>query len=271
MKIFRSNSADVFALLISVVSVVSATTCDKCNFDGLEDFTACKDYGLIDNEVLIGWHIASDQCLDEFSLKITSSDPTLICSSTNSFVNELKFGSSLNTAKPGLGVGSNDDGQPFFTDDGNLQDTIIVDDITYDCEASESDCYNAMKPYFETNPNGMKEMDDVCSQLQNKVINDRQLEQSTVRNRLCLEYNDGTTIPVVCEPLWSQLLEQMNQYPNKGCQGYAFGTQNKPIPGCETENNNNVQSTNDTSQARHPTPTPSLLFSAIAIVVLSLL
>ena len=214
----------------SVVSVVAEKDCDRCKFDG-NDAIDCKDYGLIDNSVLIGWPLGSEDCMGAFNIAITSQDPSIICASANSFVNELRFGSSLDTAKLGLGVSEGG----FFDDGPVLKDTITIDGTTHDCDASESDCYNAMKPFFESNPDGQKEMKDVCDQLVNKVANDKQLEQGILRDRLCLEHKDGTTIPATCEPLWAQLLEQINMYPDKGCQGFAFGAQNTPIPGCEGE------------------------------------
>jgi hypothetical protein len=221
------SSRRVVSLLVFYHLTFVKAECDRCDFNG-NDPSDCKDYGLIDNSVFIGWHLGSEACSDEFKLTITSPDPSLICGSANSFVNELKFGDSLDTAKLGLGVAEGG----FFVDGGNLKDEITIDGQTVDCEASESDCYNAMKPYFDQDSNGKKEMEDVCDTLENNVKKDRQVLQSTIRNRLCSEFRDGTVIPDVCSPLWEQLKEQMDKYPDKICAGFAFGTQNKPIPGC---------------------------------------
>jgi len=69
--------------------------CDRCNFDG-NDASNCKDYGIIDNSVLVAWDVASSDCLDAFNIRISTPDPpSLICASASSFVNELRFGSSL--------------------------------------------------------------------------------------------------------------------------------------------------------------------------------
>jgi len=62
-----------------------------------------------------------------------------------------------------------------------------------------------MKGYFSSDPSGQAEMADVCGTLQNAVVQDRQLEQSTIRNRLCREYRDGVSIPDSCNPLWTPL------------------------------------------------------------------
>lgn len=216
-------------LLLQVSSVLSryASGCDRCTFDGLEDVTNCKDYGLIDNTILVAWSIASEECMDAFDIRISSTDPLLICSSVSSFVNELKFGSSLTVAKMGLGISEGG----FFNDDGTLIDQITVAAQVIDCQTSESDCYNAMKSYFAAT-NGQKEMEDVCATLQDAVVKDRQLEQSIIRNRLCQEDRDGTTIPTYCSPLWDQLASEMQKHDDMTCAAFAMGTQ---IPGCEME------------------------------------
>ena len=257
-KIFlTTKSLSLLPLLLllnlAAVAVTGQETCDRCVFDGKDELDACKDYGLIDNSVLIGWYLGTEECMDVFDIAINSPvDSALICDSANSFVNELKFGTSLNTAKLGLGVGSSDNtGGAFYNDGPILKDEIIVDGVTYDCTINNgSECYAAMKQYFELNENGQAEMNDVCNQLVNKIANDKQLEQSILRNRLCLEYKDGVTIPDVCDPLWTQLLEQITIYAatdesdtEKACQGYSFGVQDTTeIPGCDR-----IQTTESTS------------------------
>jgi hypothetical protein len=225
----------------------AANACDQCQFDGSDD-ADCFDYGLIDNSFLIAWPLGSQDCLDTYDIVISSpsGDPSLVCASSNSFVNELKLGSSLAQAKQGLGV---DEGG-FFNDDatGTLKDSITINGETYDCEASSNDCYNAMKDYFESDPAGMTEMQQVCDQLRNRVFNDKQQEQSTLRNRLCLESqeNGDSSIPAECEPLFSELQTQMAEYPDKDCQGFAFGVQNMVIPGCEGVTTGGGGNDNDT-------------------------
>lgn len=226
------GKAFLFGLQASILvfnNRVLGQSCDRCNFDG-EDAADCKDYGLINNSDLIAWEMASEECMATFDIQITSPDPTLICGSASSFVNELRFGSSLTTARLGLGVAEGG----FFDDDG-LKSQITIGGQDIDCEASESDCYNAMKDYFDSDPNGQAEMDDVCGTLQNAVIKDRQLEQSTIRNRLCQESVAGTAIPDSCSPLWEQLEAKMQEYPDETCAGFAMGTQNMAIPGCDDD------------------------------------
>jgi len=229
-----------------LLSSVRAQECDRCNFDG-EDPSDCKDYGLIDNSELVAWHIASEDCLDTFNIKVTSTDPSLICSSANGFVSELQNGSALTTARLGLGVS-----EGGFFDDNGLKDQITINGETYNCEESASSCYSAMRTYFQSDPEGQQEMDDVCSTLENKVVLDRQLEQSTARNRLCQEFRSGTTIPDSCNPLWDQLQGKMDEYSDKDCPGFAFGTQNMAIPGCPDQGNNSDRSTSASSMIGIP-------------------
>jgi hypothetical protein len=221
-----------FSFIITTMTDAVEGECDQCQFDG-NDTTDCRDYGLIDNSILVAWPIGGQECLDAYDIKIASSggDPSLICASGNAFVNELKLGSSLEQAKQGLGV---EEGG-FFNEDGSLKDSITIDGQAYDCETSSTDCYDAMKDYFDNDRAGENEMTQVCDQLQNRVFNDKQLEQSTVRTRLCLESREGATISTACEALWQELESKMNEFPDKECTGFAFGVQDMVIPGCEDQ------------------------------------
>ena len=207
-------------------------------WDGTDDLTTCKDYGLIDNTDLIGWNAASQECLNSYNIKITSLDPSTSCSSSNSFVNSLRMG-DLSTSQSKLGLGMPYDGGFFIQNPNNnnipmLKDTITIDGATYDCKESESNCYNAMKPYFESNPTGQKEMKDVCDKLQNQVKVDRQLEQSTIRIRLCSEIKENTSIDTSCDKLTEQVQEHIKKHPTKDCSAFGFGTGTTTIPGCSS-------------------------------------
>lgn len=244
-KSLASLGPCVLLFIPTVDSHGTEVHCDMCHFDGLDD-QDCKDYGLIDNSELVAWNVASDDCMAEFNIQISTPDPSLICASANSFVNELQFGSSLTTAKLGLGVA---DGG-FFDESGSLLSNITVSGQPLDCEATESDCFNALKSYFESDVDGQEEMADVCETLQNSVMKDRQLEQSTIRNRLCQESRDGTIIPDTCSPLWEQLELKMQEYNDTNCAFFAFGTQNQTIPGCE-EDEDHEQNDLEASQSFH--------------------
>jgi hypothetical protein len=229
-------------------------SCDSCKYNG-NDATDCKDYGLLDNTELIAWYTGTQLCMDEYNIKINSPNAETICSTSSSFVSDMRFG-FLSSSTARLGLGEKSQGGFFFEQDESnkvvLKESITVDGITVNCQASEGDCYNnAMKPYFANDPNGKSEMEDVCSTLFAKVQVDRQLEQSIIRGRLCMESQDATTaaIPSFCDPLWTQLEAVMVDYSDKACPFFQFGTQNTPIPGCddEADGNTNVDKGNDDS------------------------
>ena len=134
-----------------------------------------------------------------YNILIASIDPSTVgCSNprnVNSFVNGIKFETIPNSVRGGLGIS---EGGFFEQQNGVfvLKDSITIDGNTIDCQASESDCYNAMKDYFAVSP-GVDEMDQVCETVVNKVTVDRELEQSTVRNRLCTDVKAGAS-PIFC-------------------------------------------------------------------------
>ncbi|KAL7536867.1 hypothetical protein ACHAXR_007444 [Thalassiosira sp. AJA248-18] len=239
-----------FAVVASVLAASSASSsapdCAEypiCQFDGDQQQGTCRDYGYINEDdgtkTLIPWHIGSDGCMAEFNIQISSLDPTSSCSSANGFVNSLRFGDlASSTAKLGLGVGAMPpDG--FFEQANSystiaLKDSITIDGTSYDCAVSESGCYNAMKPYFESDPSGEKEMEDVCSKLEGQVKVDAQLEQSTLRNAMCQQISSASsTTQALCEPLWGQLEQIILQHPSKECSGYSFGIGNTALPPCD--------------------------------------
>lgn len=177
------------------------------------------------------------------------------------FCERTRFGSSLNTAKLGLGVA---DGG-FFDDSGALLGEITVSGQTINCETSENDCYNALKTYFESDTNGKNEMLQVCDTLGNAVVKDRQLAQSITRTRLCQESRDGTTIPDSCSPLWEQLEETMMLYNDTNCAGFAMGTQNKTVPGCEEADHDQETEMASQSWHVHLQLLPSLMAGALLV------
>lgn len=223
----------LLAVLLLSLFISTRGECDQCKFTQ-NDPSSCKVYGLVDGK-LVAWHKASTDCLDLYPVGIASINPDSVgCGdprNVNSFVNAIKFESIPNSVRGGLGVGE----VGFFVQQNgvySLKDEITVNGNTIDCEASESDCYNAMKEYFAVSP-GLEEMNQVCDTINNKIAVDRELEQSALRNQLCTETKAGTDHPSACEPLASQVDEQVAANPSKDCSGFQFGTQNMTIPGCE--------------------------------------
>ena len=218
-------------VLIGCISKTAA--CDQCQFVDSIDASNCKVYGTIDG-MLVAWDRANQECLGAYNVKISSLDPLSAgcgeVANVNSFVNAIRFGTLENSVLGGLG-------DNFFVQGANgvysLNDSIVVSGTTYDCEASASNCYNAMKDYFATT-SGMQEMQDVCETLRAKVFVDKELEQSTLRIRLCEEIQSGVVVNAACTALGDQVDSQMEVYPEKECSGFAFGTGTKAIPGCAT-------------------------------------
>uniref|UniRef100_A0A7S2IIF6 Uncharacterized protein n=1 Tax=Helicotheca tamesis TaxID=374047 RepID=A0A7S2IIF6_9STRA len=221
-------------LLIGITANGVKSECLQCMYDGT-DKDDCRDYGLVNGE-FVPWYLGSQECLGHYGIKIAKPNAEIICASSSSFVNDVRFG-FLSTKDARLGLGTNEGG--FFEQDPNqnnkvvLNDSITISGKTYDCSSSESSCYNAMKPYFESDPDGKKEMEDICDQLYNEVMNSAQLEQSILRNRLCMEFNEGESIPSSCEPLWDQLEEMINANSSGSCQSFSMGIGTKTPPGCD--------------------------------------
>lgn len=132
----------------------------------------------------------------------------------------------------GLGVA---EGMFFEQDPANnnipkLKATITIDGTTYNCEETPMNCWNGMRPYFETT--GASEMAQVCQTLENQNRVNLQLEQSTLRIRLCDELRGGNTA-TECTELEAMVQEMGEMYPDLACSAYGFGTGNATIPGCE--------------------------------------
>ena len=246
MKFVVPSSLTLF-ILHSVISLADAHDEEgdecPCKFDG-NDPDDCPVYGTLDNE-LKAWPKASQACLDAYQIKKNAPDPTLICTSANSFVNALKNGSlSSSTVKFGLGIPH---GGFWKESDTNpdipvLKDSITIDGTTYNCEASESDCYNAMKPYFGEDEEGMKEMDDVCTQMANAFINARELEQSLLRVRLCSESRENTAIETDCMEMYNAIKSDLEANTDLNCGGFGTGTQNMDIPCSDNSTSNSTTS-----------------------------
>lgn len=108
-----------------------------------------------------------------------------------------------------------------------------------------------MKPYFESDSAGKQEMKQVCDKLQNQVKVDKQLEQSTLRNAMCQNINDSSSIevPADCNLLYSQVGEMMNEYPKDGqCSAYSFGIGDDTLVACDGSGSTGSASDTSTTQ-----------------------
>ena len=219
----------------AIADETEITTCEACLFDG-NDPDDCVIYGKVDDEV-VQWSLGTNSCKDNYGIMISSIDPDTSCDSVNAFVASIRFGDLSNSAsRLGLGVAS--DGGAFFVEnfqEGSIElaDELNINGITMNCETSEGDCYNFMKAYFEEGADGEKEMEQVCEKLYNQVRVDRNLEESTLRIRLCMELKDEQAVPVTCMPLGTQVGDLVRADPERDCSGFGFETPLSSIPACK--------------------------------------
>lgn len=225
----------VVSLLVLQISTLASAECDQCFFTD-EDAADCKVYGQLGDRVLIAWNRASQACLDEFQIKDQAIDPATLegvfpnsdgsGANVNTFVNYLKFNSG--SVVNGLKLSFSDFFDENDTSSGVVfKDSIVVDGTTYDCEASETACYNALKIYFAKEP-GASEMQDIGVDLYNQAAVSLEKEQSLVRIRLCAETSSSA-----CEPLATQVNEQKTANPDKFCSAFGLGPAGTTVPGCE--------------------------------------
>eukprot|EP00986_Skeletonema_menzelii_P000678 scaffold193_cov157-Skeletonema_menzelii.AAC.10 len=222
-------------LLVSIRSTFATSEPMRCAclFDG-NDVDNCAVYGVLGDR-LKGFPKAEQACLDAYQIKKDAPDPFIMCSSANSFVNALKNGPLQNSGvKFGLGVpyGVFWEESPSNADLPVLKDSIEIDGTAYDCNASQSNCYNAMKPYFESDPIGQKEMQDVCEQMENEVRNARELEQSILRVRICSEYRESAVIETECTSMFNEMESDLESYASLNCGGFGVGSGTRELPSC---------------------------------------
>jgi hypothetical protein len=224
----------VLLALVAALSSSSNAACPCLYTD--EDAEDCIVYGKIDGE-LVRWMRAPQECLDVLDIRVNAPDPSLICASSNGFVNSLRSGLlSSSTVKYGLGVSQMEGG--FWVEGNNnfpvIKDSITINDITTACTGTdEVNCYTAMKPYFENDAGGKQEMADACETLEKGVRNALELEQSTTRLRLCLEDEQGFNIRQECDSIWAEVSQRLEENPDRECQFVSFGPGTTTLPECD--------------------------------------
>ncbi len=113
-----------------------------------------------------------------------------------------------------------------------MKDSITVMGTSYDCSDDPTDCWNALKAYFEIGAPGHAEMEQVCQTLENQNRVNLQLEQSTVRIRLCEELQNQVSA-AECTEVEAMIQEMGAANPDLACSAYGFGIGDATIPGCE--------------------------------------
>ena len=103
------------------------------------------------------------------------------------------------------------------------------------CDESETLCYNTIREYFTVYPS---ELGTACKELYARNRFDMDLEQSTIRIRLCQEVDASSISDVApsCEPLVTQVSEIKNQNPLKACSAFGLGPGTQELPTASNSN-----------------------------------
>lgn len=227
-------------IFLSVLNSCVGQELCACRFNvPPEDEAGCRVYGQLGDRVLIPWFRGSQECMDTYNIKVRAIDEqtlSLMCpngdgsgASASSFVNFLRFTGSA--ASNGIKLSY----PQFFTEEPGTTRVVFTDTITddsgatLDCDANESACWKEVRDFFSENPS---ELAKACIDLFNRQANDLELEQSTLRIRLCQEMSTSE-----CEPLWGQIDDfatDSSNDPPRACSAYGLGPAGLELP-CVTE------------------------------------
>jgi len=207
-----------------------------CRFDG-KDPDDCILWGSLNGD-LKAWPYADQTCLDAYDIVVVPPDASVICAFASSFVLGLRDleSTSYLRIKLALGViyGGFWEESPTDPDIIVLKDSITIDGTTYDCVTSESDCYNAITHYFESDPNGMQEMETICTQLEKGELLAREFEQATLRVRICNEDREGVDVVPECSKMALKMESDLEALKDTmDCGGFATGIGGRIPPDCQ--------------------------------------
>jgi hypothetical protein len=238
-----------FLVWLTVVGVVADESGDYCNCQytvpaALEP--NCRVYGQLGDAQLIPWYRANQSCLDEWDIKVSSLDSDALwkmcpyANVTNSsiqlLVNELKFNPSPATKAIQAYY------DQFWVESTTVPGSyVFLDTISdsrnnvIDCTLSESSCWNTIKEYFTNNPSAVGQ---ACQEFHARQRFNLELEQSTVRIRLCNE--KGSSTSGLCEPLQAQVAQYQSANPTKQCSAFGLGPANNGtgLPVCDAGSTN---------------------------------
>lgn len=240
----------------------------NCQYDlPLDGEPDCRVYGQLGDGNLIPWQRASQTCLDDLKIKIAAMDiDTLwsICPFSNHtnanlqlLMNEIRF----NPSPASRAIQSF---YPEFWVESNVTaGTYDFVNVIYDnrnspvlCTQSEALCWGTVRDYFTLTPEATS---TACKELHDRQKFDMDLEQSTVRIRLCFDGPTGT--PASCEPLQSQVTEIKAANPASGCSAFGLGPASyaSKLPQCES---GQVAKSTPTSEAAAMTKSQLQFFPA---------
>lgn len=224
----------VFSRLIFLLVLGAARRVEAQNEPCACTFTStdpedCRVYGQTGNHVLIPWYKANRTCLDVFNIKDQVIDNATLTSifpepgspaNVNALVSFLKFNSG--TVATGVKLSLPDFFNETSTGGAQWAPRIQIDGKIIDCEQATSDCWNALKTYFNQNP-------DVTAGIGKTLYDQQRLskekEQSLVRIRLC---QDGPT--PACGNLSHQVQEKVDN--QTSCSSFGLGPGNRTLSFC---------------------------------------
>lgn len=236
----------------------------------------CRSYGQLGDGKLIPWHLANETCLDDMKLNVTSysrDELFSICpfdNFTNAniqlLINAIRYNPSPATMAVQAAF------PQFWTKPNGTEGVYELDVIVYDtrksptppCSQSPNLCWGVITDYFTVTSTAT---DTACKQLHFHQVFDMKLEQSTAREKLCL---NGTNAPASCEPLKSQVADIKAANPSKNCSVFGFGSAAfaSSLPTCEA---GHVQGSATTSSSGAATKAPTLYFEAKVLMALLLI
>jgi hypothetical protein len=254
---FKSVSSNT----TTATTTTTGTSQDYCNCQYNVPYEAeadCRSYGQLGDSVLIPWYRSNQTCLDEYQIKVVSMDrETLfdICPYENStnvdiqlFLNAIRYNPSPATRAiqafyPMFWIESNTTAGSYM-----LVDVISDNRNNPNCLQSQTLCYNTIREYFTINPT---ELGKVCQEFHARNRLEMDLEQSTIRIRLCQEGDTTTSTSdgvSVCEPLVSQIRDIKTKNPSKACSAFGLGPGTQAVPSgrnCGTNAKAATSSTNN--------------------------
>mmetsp|Transcript_28559 Transcript_28559/g.88367 ORF Transcript_28559/g.88367 Transcript_28559/m.88367 type:complete len:262 (+) Transcript_28559:147-932(+) len=224
------------ALLVIASTGSTTRACvPRCRFDGA-DPPDCVVYGQLGDGELIAFHRASQDCLDQFSIKDQAVDEDQLeimfpnadgtGGRPSAFVSWLRFdgGAVVESQKASF--------PQIFVEVGGkmvLRDAVALDGVQggneINCDPASA-CWQAFKLWL--GDRGADEMADVGRTLWARMASSRELEQALVRVRLC---SDGDPA-AVCAPLAAQVADLTVQRPDKACSAFGLGPGSRDLPDC---------------------------------------
>lgn len=224
--------------LLASDSENSVTYC-ACQYNvPYEEEADCRSYGQLGDNILIPWYRANQTCLDEYQIKVSALDQETLwamCPYENStnvsiqlLMNEIRYNPSPATRAIQASYPA------FWVESNVTKGTYELVNVVYDsrnnpnCVESAMLCWSAIREYFTIH---IDEVGVICKELHARNRLDMDLEQSTIRIRLCQEVDlSANESSSVCEPLIGQVGEIKSMNPSTACSSFGLGPGTQQLP-----------------------------------------